>query len=641
MEERDMSKKTNINTEELAKKFRKWLKESNSYSTGNLLALLGNLAGVSNSLSKVAEDTLYQFYVPTKNARSKYGAVQAKIVLDDEALKQNMNKLGEYRYNVLLEPAYHLRKDTKDVYSDQYLAQKLAKDPKYSAISMGLTTAQYKAQLLDNNDFVLNKSHLISNYLKQGEDLAAKDMFHPDDAEDEYKKLTRKELDDWKAEWEDYYRDYHHQQYLADVLWDSDAVSEEERDYWNTKFGFSSGKDYFIRDWISQKEMREEYERLQKGELTPEEWNDIQKDWEVSTGQPWHPAPELTEKQQEEEKETFQQIWYLDDEGPEVYWKHNREAVISKMNDFFGMVPSLKTGKSEKYLKEQEFLQKLESQDPEKQTKIMSEKETKAQYQQVYELFTKGNFSYLSTKEYLALKQTVKEAASAYVNDKNTPKSKKWAPQDIANDLLCEMMPLFDSYASRLTELLRPNNSRGDYCNILRDAENIASELKWGATAQNINDLIKSLSKCNEKCTMYMQDHPKPSIFRWNANRQYVTIKKLHKEIEKQLVALSVVSANVESKNESKADAAKAKLDADRKAVQEARVQERDLKAQEHTKDNESYKQAQKNIKEGLETVKQMQNQRKAHTTEPKSKVQQKADVPKRRNSMPQMRNGK
>ena len=61
-----MAKKTNINLETLTKKLSYHLTQSNSYSSGNLIALLGNLAGVSNPLSRVAENALYEFYVPTK-----------------------------------------------------------------------------------------------------------------------------------------------------------------------------------------------------------------------------------------------------------------------------------------------------------------------------------------------------------------------------------------------------------------------------------------------------------------------------------------------------------------------------------------------------------------------------------------------
>ena len=603
-----MSKK--INLEILTAKLNHYLSQSNSYSSGNLIALLGNLAGVSNPLADTAEKVLYKFYVPTKNARSKLGAVRAEKVLDYDMLQKNMNKLGQYRYNSLLKPAYNLRMDTRDIYSDQYLAQDLARNPKFSAISLGLTTGQYKAQMLDNKDFVLNESKLVRDYLKQGEDIASREPVNSIEAEDAYNKLTPKEMEEWKSDHKTYYRNYQHQMFLAETLWDDHILPEDERSYWETKFGYISGKEQFIKDWVSRGEQNKEYERQ-------------------------HPV--LTDEDKSNEEELFNQNWYIDEDGPKEYWMHSHQADICKMNDFFGMGEPLDAGKNDAYLREQAFLQKIEAENAKNQPVKMSLEDSKALYQQVYEQFTKGDFSFLSTKEYLAMKQAVKEAASAYVNDMKTSKTGKWAPSDSANDIACKLMPLFDSAASRLEELSDPEADPRDYKSILKLTQGIQKNLKRGSSDDNLKELRDTLSKCNDKCIRYMQDHRKPSIFHWNANRRYAAIEKLHKGIEKRLTAVNDALNETVVKNNRDASKAEQKLDIDRKTVQTARAK---VKAQAKA-EQKSYRQAQNNIKEGLKIVKQMQEERKSYNTaEPKSKTRPQA-APKRRNSMPQMGGGK
>lgn len=612
-----MAKKTNINLETLTKKLSYHLTQSNSYSSGNLIALLGNLAGVSNPLSRVAENALYEFYVPQTNARSKLGAIRAEKVLDYDALQKNMNKLGEYRYNALLKPAYQLRMDTRDVYSDQYLAKNLAKDPKFSAITLGMSTAQYIAQMLDNKNLVLNESRLVSDYMKQGEDLASRELINSAETEEMYNRLTPKEIESWKAQWETYYRNYQHQEFLAEILWDKNKLPEEERDYWVTKFGAKEGKEQFIKDWISREKEHKDYERQ-------------------------HPV--LTDEEKAEEEEFFTQNWYIDeDDGIKAYWMHNHQNAICQMNDFFRMDAHLEAGKSEDYLKEQAFLQKVEAENGKDQPAKMSREESRTLYQAMYEQFTKGDFSFLSTKEYLAMKQAVKEAASAYVNDKNTSKADRWTPSDNANDTVCKLMPLFDSAVSRLYELSDPETDPKDYKSLLKFAMGIQQDLKRGSSDKNLTDLRKNLSKCNDKCIQYMQEHRKPSIFHWNANRRYAAIEKLHKGISKQLTAVNDALNKAVARNNTDASKTQQKLDTDRRTVQTARAQAKEQRLMEQRlmkKEQNSYKQSQQNIKEGLEIVKKLQKERKSHTAEPKSKVKPQA-APQRRNSMPQMGGGR
>ena len=602
---------------------------------GELISLLGNLSGTDNLLSEVAEDILVQYYLPQdENNR-----------LNMDIFKDHMTTLGACRYKCLFEPAYKIRMDTQDVHSDQYFAKELVKNPKINVIAKGLATAQNKVQSRDLKYTMLEQSDLISMCMKKGEDAAYKEPMRLFDPNKIYNNLSKEKRDAWDAEWNDYYIKKEQQETLAEILWNSNALSEDERRYWVNLFD-EDAKQYWINDWVSHKADRDEYKRWQNGELTDEEWNLVKntysltaENWEKNKeacrknffddiyvpnweeahhNLPYHPEPEGAPD------ELNVSIDLSEDDGVESIngnWNDYFKNSVLGMNAFFESNLPPVTNTSDKYIREQAFLKHLETQAVEKQKEGKTEKEIEkmeqdASYEeaaafseQIYKLFTEGNFSFLDTKEYLFMKKAVAEAASNYVNTKNFSNGKKWVPEDPANDAVCKVMPLFDSISERLEDLSEDLEAR-DYNEIKAETNNLKKQLKKGSSCVDLKLIIETMCILDGHCVNYMHDHPRPFFFRWHEKRRYDTMKKLHKGIRKRLSGL-VKALESETLRGNTADlSAKKKLETDRQSVETARQH---LELEEHQEAKaEQYKQAQEKIQDGLQVIKDLREGRES-----------------------------
>ncbi len=705
----------NVNEQELTKEERltnelvRRLYQSNANTAGNLAALLGNMAAVKGPLSKVAHDALVQFYIPTREIQRGNNPEDKVTVLEIDNLKRNMNKIGMFRYITLIEPTYQKRMDTNDVYSDQYFGNQLAQDPKISAISTGLTSAQLGIQMQEQKELIGDKSELVGIYLNEGQDMQYDTTFKKIVAEEKFKNLTKEELDAWKKEWEDYYRKQNHEEFVAEILWET-ALSEEEHKYWSKCFNYGEDKRQWIKHWMSLKPYREEFEAEHKDWLTkkltaeewalikgkyhvpvhdlnhavvdidlddPEQdlanaeweknkeeyrrryWNEVLApkwigDWEKTHGQPWHPEPVLTERQKSDEEEAFNDDFYNADNAPKYYWMDYMKKSVLRMNDFFGLGGPLEDDRSKEYLKEQEFLKKLEAERDKQQKEVLTKEQFLAQqdaatlesqkaiFEQVYRLFTEGDFSFLDTEQYLAMKKAAREAAANYVNTPGTPKKARWYPEDKANDAVCKLMPLFDSIEDRMYNLSYDGEGNNDFMKLMRQTRLIQKELKQGTSERNLAYLMDSLFECDVACTQYMQDHRRPSIFHWNAFWRYYTVKKLHKGIVKGLTAVKDAFEKEGLKNSQAEYNKKVQLDADRTAVQAAKQQIQNNKMH----DKQAYENAQNQIRDGLKVVNELQAKRRNSLPAGAKAPQPEAAPQNGRKSVnaptaPQMQNGK
>ncbi len=682
------------------------LHQSGTYTSGNLAALLGNMAVGNCSLSKVAHDALALFYIPTRKVQQGNNPANKVDALEVNRLRVNMNKIGAYRYATLIEPTYQKRKDTKDVYSDQYFGKLIAQDPKISAISLGLENAQFSVQMQEEKEIIGDKSELVGRYIRQGEYAEYNSPFNDLEPKKIYENMTEEELEAWKKEWKDYYVKQHHEEFVAESLWESPAISREERNYWGACFGMVDDRNQWVKYWVSLKPYREEYEAEHTSwltrELTAEEWDHIKakyhvpvydlnhanvnidldapeqdlanadweekketyrrqywddvlapkwaKEWEELHGMPWHPEPVLTEKEKSAEEENFNDLWYNDDDAPKYFWLDYMRKSVLRMNDFFGYGSPLEAGRNEEYLKEQDFLKNLEAERVKKQNEGLTKQQIKAQkdaaaledqkalYEQMYRLFTEGDFSALTTEQYLTMKKAVREAAANYINTKDTPKRAKWYPEHEANDVVCKLMPLFDSTYDRMDNLELEEEYNTDFLKLQQTVKRIAKQLKRGSSDEDLAYLMEGLFTCDAECRQYMQEHPRPTIFRWNAYRRYRTVKNLHKGIVKGLIAIKGVREAEGLKNRQAEYNEKAQLDHDRAAVQSAKQQ---LKPQ----NSQAYENAQKHIREGLDMVKQMQAEGR-RSIPADTKVQHEAELQNGRKSVKaptaaQMNNGK
>lgn len=608
----------------LANKLKAGMNKKDARNAGTILAILGYLSNSNNSLQKIAEEAALNFFVPkTQEGNLSYST-----------FGEDMNKLGEFRAYDLLRPAYRTWSTVQGIHSDNYLAQEFSRTPELSAIHDGLQKAQQKARELDEEHILVNESKTADILTKRSVERAISSIVKSE-AEEKYKHLTKEELDAWEAQWESYFREDHRQNYLANAVLYSEEVSTAERDEWRNRYG-EDWENLWMDHWVSLKKDREAYEHWQSGELTEAEWDQIKKhfaddweekkenyrerylqevwipNWEAEHEEIWHPAPEWTRDLELDEADNWCSFWAKEEDGLKPQWIKTYEMQMCKMGAFFGLGDSLDTGMGENYQKEQEFLRQIEAKTEQEKTASMDEaqrnqyladekrKDDLAYYDNIYNLFTEQDFSFLDTKEYLKLKKAMIEAVTNMAKAQQG-NAVKWKPNSPANDALCALMPIFDSIGESLDEYndWNPLNMPEDYSKIMKTAVSIRDSLKFGATTYQMGNQLERLLTCAAHCERYMQEHPKGFfLFHWRSNSRYNVINKLYKKIREQLPAIKKSFEDKGKQTSIAALDAEAKLNEAKKAVKNA--QHANL-AKKHSQ-----------IQEDFAKLKELQNGRKS-----------------------------
>ncbi len=240
--------------------------------SGELAALLGYLSNGENEFSETANRILMDFFQPLMPKENPEDA----DALNYEMLKANRQKISSYRTYVFHLKALDIWNKEKDCHSDNYIKNMILNDPETIAYYQGLQDAIHRIEfsetgLLSNNDL------LITNY-----EIEAKEKIYQDktifDGNEAFKKLTNKELDAWKAEWEPYFREHYHEEAMANMLLsdtDNLPISRDERNKYEQRWGINWHIQW-TKNWVSYKPDREEFHRIKSGELTQMEWDAIE-----------------------------------------------------------------------------------------------------------------------------------------------------------------------------------------------------------------------------------------------------------------------------------------------------------------------------------------------------------------------------
>lgn len=553
--------------------------------SGNVLALLGLLTTSANSLSDVASDVTFRYFVPLNRDGS----------LDYNAMREDVQKVSEYRFNRLMFPAYEMWLKENKIHSDKYLANKIADTPKILSVSRSIQDAQYHSQFNDDQNKALDENELVVKLMEQKLKDLCKD-FVKLESEAAFKAMTAEEKEAWKEKHESYYRALHHESYLADILFDNGSVTNEEIGIWTKRCG-NNWKVYWIEDWISHKDARDEFKRWKNGELEEGEWDTIEayfkgienksdeewaeiwnkdketyrkkyfddvwskdhiKNFEETTHSIWHEEPELSEGEVQDEVAAWLDMWDDDDNVMIEFWLDDFYKPLYRMVSFCGLGDPSTDDFGEAYEKEQALLKNAEIESEKERYAGLSKEQIKeckdkeftehcnAYGDYAYKLFTESDLSFLNTKQYLKLKKATAEAVAGNINVENTKrnknakkksKAKKWVPNDQVNDAVCRLMPTLDDVHGRLEKLSRADVIEPkDYTEIIGLTGKLQKMCKMGTSDEHTEELIKELINCKVKSQEYMANHPKGFFLtHWNSNSRYNVINKLQKEIDKQL----------------------------------------------------------------------------------------------------------
>ena len=605
---------------ELATKLTYDLFNRNEAYTGELLALLGHLASGKNSLAELSQTILSRFYMPLANPQEKD---EKKKVPNYNLLQENREKLGKYMAGFFNIAGRNTREKLKDAHSDIYIQKQLFKEPRLMAYLDGIQSAEYKCQMLSKNDLFDNNLEIINSYNTAGkEEIYNKLVIF--DGEEAYSKLTNEEKDAFRREYGAYYRAVYHEECLAQMLLDDEVnvpIPRRERAALQKRMGINWHVQW-KKNWASYKADREEYERWKSGELTEEEWTAIEeeayktdffdlgglfgesnasaeelwreqweakkedyrrkyfdeiwapkwtKDWEEKHHEVWHPAPEFTEEDKEDEDADWYDTWERPDDESffKQCWLDNWKNSFRRMDSFFalGSVPT--SDGSSDYEARQELLQQAEkrvkAEERKAETAGMSRKQIRdldrrkadaenlKKFDYYFKVFTEMDLSNLTTKEYMVVRKAMIESISSMANPTaGRQKVKKWVPNDPAHASIFKLIPVMDKIESNLdyyaTDIA---NDPLEYNKVMQNVRDIQKTLKKGASDENLRVLMGRLFLNDHDCQDYLDKYPKKFfLFNWNRNSRYNQVKKLQKECREQIKTLKkLIEKNANEKS--------------------------------------------------------------------------------------------
>lgn len=662
---------------ELGSKLVYQLFNRNEAYTGELLALLGQLASGNNSLSELAEDVLEHFYMPLSDKKNP--------TPDYHYLQEARTKLGKFKARFFNLPGMKIREQEKSVHSDDYIQEQLLTDPQLQAYYYGLQQAEFRCQMNAKHRLYDENAELIYNYENEGKE----DIYQVEvtfDGEEAYKRLTPEEKEAFRVQYNDYYRQQYHEECLADTLLADEEnwpIPGSERAELQRRMGIN-WQVQWKKNWVSYKPDRRTYEHWKSGELTKEEWDTIEKnykseiydidaafadpdapqenlwdaeweknkeayrkryfediwapkwvkEWETKHKEKWHPAPEFTEADKESEDDDWYDSWTRPDDEDffKKCWLDNWTNSMRRMDSFFNYQDKPMADGSADYETRQNLLKQAEKQvkqqdrqaeeaglSPQQITALHRQKEDSeklTRYDYSFKVFTELDFSYLSTKEYMALQKAAVEAVSSTANPRNAGKSfKRWVPNEKAHSSLLQMIPIIDKIDNDLEYYATDvANDPKEYNKVMQNVKGIQKSLKQGSSDANLQVLLSRLMLNDHDCQDYLEKYPKRFfLFNWNRNSRYNQVKKLRKECRKQITALKDI---MEKNGRAKTMTERAVAANHTRAQEAVEALQNAPKNIINNANRADYEKRQSQIKEGVELIHKIQQERNSLSKE-------------------------